>query len=46
MVVLSFLAHFLIPNVELASLVSDVLYLYLSLFNEDSMKDDESLYAK
>ena len=33
-------------NVEAASLVSDALYLHLSLFIAESMKDDESLYAK
>ena len=33
-------------NAESASLVSDSLHLCLSSFNEESMKDDESLYAK
>jgi len=33
-------------NVEVASLVSDPLHLHFSLFKEESMKDDESLYAK
>jgi hypothetical protein len=42
----SFLTHFSDTNVEMASLVSDGLHLRLSLSIEDSMKDDESLYAK
>ena len=33
-------------NVEMSSLVSDTPHLHLSLLNEESMKDDESLYAK
>ena len=33
-------------NVEMASLVSDALHRHLSVFNAESMKDDESLYAK
>ena len=33
-------------NVEMSSLVNDAYNLHLSLFNEGSMKDDESLYAK
>jgi hypothetical protein len=33
-------------NVETSSLVSDALHLHLSLFKEESIKDDESLYAK
>ena len=33
-------------NVEMSSLVSDAPHLHLSLFNEEFMKDDESLYAK
>ena len=46
MVVVLFLTHFSDNNVEMASLVSDILHLNLSLFSEESMKDDESLYAK
>ena len=46
MAVLSFLTYFFDTNVEAASLVSGALHLRLSLFNEESMKDDESLYAK
>ena len=38
--------HFSNNNVEMASLVSDILHLHLSLLSEESMKDDESLYAK
>ena len=33
-------------NVEMASLVSDALHLHLSSLSAESMKDDESLYAK
>jgi hypothetical protein len=33
-------------NIEMASLVGDALHLHLSLFNEESVKDDESLFAK
>ena len=39
-------AFFSNTDVEMASLVSDVVRLYLSLFNEEYIKDDESLYAK
>jgi hypothetical protein len=33
-------------DIEMSSLVSDAFHLHLSLFNEEIMKDDESLYAK
>ena len=45
MVVVLFLTHFSDNNVEMASLVCDI-HLHLSLLSEESMKDDESLYAK
>jgi hypothetical protein len=47
MLVFTFMSYFSNDYIEVASLVSDGLHCHLSLlFNQESMEDDESLYAK